>query len=352
MQQEYDMLLLFNQFINDCHKGKRVRPNGRPLKPGTITNYVYVLKLLTEFSAAYHFPLRIKPVTRLTQRQLQAEKNYWKKFYRLFTDFLYRDKGCFDNYTGSVIKNIRTFFGYVNKDRLLPTGDFYQSFHKKQEDIDIITLQPEQLQFLINDRAFEAALTPSLRKVKNVLVVGCTVALRFSDLFNIRFRDISMVAGSYYLSVRSIKMETPTKVKLPGYVVDIIQRLQKGKKPASVLFSSISINQFNKCLRQLTERAGWTQETGKHRSRNGLHKELYKPGSKGAYRFCDLVTSHIMRRTAITTMLMLGMPENIVRKISGHAANSQAFYRYVNFVQAYLDQEIDKMHERLLKVAV
>jgi len=51
-----------------------------------------------------------------------------------------------------------------------------------------------------------------------------------------------------------------------------------------------------------------------------------------------------MRRTAITTMLILGMPEHVVRKISGHAADGKAFYRYVNFVQSYLDTEIDKVH--------
>jgi hypothetical protein len=52
-------------------------------------------------------------------------------------------------------------------------------------------------------------------------------------------------------------------------------------------------------------------------------------------------------KDAVSTMLMLGMPESAVRKISGHAANSSAFYRYVNYVQAYLDQGIDKVHAKL-----
>ena len=65
-----------------------------------------------------------------------------------------------------------------------------------------------------------------------------------------------------------------------------------------------------------------------------------------------MVSSHIMRKTAITTMLMLGMPENFVKKISGHAPNSKAFHRYVNFVQSYMDKEIDKVHEKLMATAV
>jgi site-specific recombinase XerD len=347
MNKEYPLLPLFEQYIRDSRNGKRVKADGTRIKTQTVDNYRYVLKLLTDFSTTKGFYLRIKPATRLNQRQSQVEKNYWKKFYRSFTDFLYRDKGCFDNYTGSVIKNIRSFFSYLNKDKLIITGDFYKSFHKKEEDIGIVTFLPEQLQFLIHDRAFEESLPKALRRTKDVMVVGCTVALRFSDLFNIRFRDIEVVAGNHYLSVRSIKMDTPTKVKLPGYVVEIVKKLGKGKRPSSALFAPISMNQFNKNLRTITKRTGWDYEVGKQRTRNGQSKELVKPDSKKTYLFCDLVSSHTMRRTAITTMLMLGMPENLVRKISGHAPHSKAFYRYVNFVQSYLDQEVDKVHSRL-----
>ncbi|MBK6380987.1 MAG: hypothetical protein IPF72_15415 [Chitinophagaceae bacterium] len=56
-----------------------------------------------------------------------------------------------------------------------------------------------------------------------------------------------------------------------------------------------------------------------------------------------------MRRTAIT-MLMLGMKEHVVRKISGHADNSKSFYRYVNLVQSYLDNEVDEVFGKLVEV--
>ncbi|MBK6987035.1 MAG: hypothetical protein IPH33_01655 [Bacteroidetes bacterium] len=54
-----------------------------------------------------------------------------------------------------------------------------------------------------------------------------------------------------------------------------------------------------------------------------------------------------MRRTAITTLLNLGMPEHMVRKISGHATGSKEFFRYVQYSQSFLDQETDKVHLRL-----
>lgn len=54
-----------------------------------------------------------------------------------------------------------------------------------------------------------------------------------------------------------------------------------------------------------------------------------------------------MCNTAILTNLALGMPEHIVRKISGHAANSKEFFRYVKMAQNVIDQEADKVFEQI-----
>jgi len=55
----------------------------------------------------------------------------------------------------------------------------------------------------------------------------------------------------------------------------------------------------------------------------------------------------MMRRTAITTLLILGMPEHLVRKISGHSNASKSFGRYVHYAQVYMDKEIEKVHNKL-----
>jgi len=96
------------------------------------------------------------------------------------------------------------------------------------------------------------------------------------------------------------------------------------------------------------EHAGWTETFVKIRQRRGLLVPVYKdPDKKIHYRFCDHVASHLMRRTAITNMLYLGMREEIVRKISGHAPGSKEFYRYIAFAQSYLDNEVEMMHKKL-----
>lgn len=348
MQKELPLLSLFNQFISDTRRGKRLKPNGQKIKPQTVENYQYTLKLLEEFSTTRNFELRFRPSYRRNKREMKTEERYWKKFHTQFSDFLYKEKKCFDNYVGSVFKNVRVFFNYVNKDKLLPIGEFHKKFYVYREEVPIVTLLPEQLQFLIANKEFEESLNIPLKKAKDLFVFGCTVALRFSDLLKIRQRDIVEVKGHYYLCVRSVKTETVTKVKLPGYAVDILTKAIKKRRSRRTVFPEISINQFNRNVRSLAELVGWTEIVGKTRKRNGSNLEIKVSNETRSYRFCDLLSSHTMRRTAVTTMLMLGMPELLVRKISGHSANSKAFFRYVNFVESYLDSEIDKVHEKLL----
>lgn len=336
---------LFDKFIQASRRGRRLQPNGKKLSPGTITNYGYTLALLKRFCAAKHFDLRIRPARKLNARDLETEKNYWKKFYKRFTDYMYDDCGFFDNYAGQNIKNIRTFFNYLNKDLAMGTGDFHKLFYVRKEEIAIFPLLPEELNFLIYNKTFEQTLSPRMQQVKDFFVFGCTVALRFSDLVALKPSNIRSVNGQYYLVVRSVKTNTDTLVKLPAYAIDIINRYAKQKKRLLPYFNKVNLNKY---IKQLLEHAGFTQPVFVTRGRRGKTTELKKiQGDSRQYRFCDVATTHTMRRTAITTMLSLGVPEPVVRKISGHAPGSKEFYRYVFWAQTYQDQEVDKMFASL-----
>ncbi|MBK6987923.1 MAG: tyrosine-type recombinase/integrase [Bacteroidia bacterium] len=96
---------------------------------------------------------------------------------------------------------------------------------------------------------------------------------------------------------------------------------------------------LNKNFRKIGELAGWTDLVQKKRRKRGILKELLKFKDGRSYRFCDHISSHTMRRTASTTLLNLGMPEHLVRKISGHVAGSKEFFKYVQYSQNYIDQK-------------
>lgn len=343
MKKFSPLIPLFKQFIKDTETGKRLKANGERIKPQSIQNYYYVLHNLLQFSIACKFDLRIRDAAKLTKREMLTEKSYWKKFYLKFTAFLY-DKGCYDNYVGSNIKIVRVFFNYLKNDRDINTGDFQRLFYVRKEEIDIFVLSPEQLKFLIHDKDFEQGLTPSLRRIKDIFVFGCTTGLRFSDLFLLTNKNFEEVEKDIYLKVRSQKTKTYTSIKLPGYAVDIYN-IYKSNSSKITVFGTVSLFNFNKNLKQIGEKAGFTAPINVLREKQGKQKTVSQ--NSITLRLCDKMSSHMMRRTAITTMLILGMPEHLVRKISGHSTSSNSFNRYIYYAQSYMDREIEKVHSKL-----
>lgn len=335
---------LYKKFIRDSAAGRRLQPNGKKVTKGTVENYRYTLLLLQRFCAAKSFDLRIHSLRRQGARELAAEKKYWKKFYQQFTAWLYDECGYYDNYAGANLKNIRSFFNYLNKELSLGVGDFHKLFYVRKEEVAIFPLLPEELNYLVHDTDFEKGLKPRMKQVKDFFVFGCTVALRFSDLAALTKSNIRIVNGRHYLAVRSIKTNTATLIKLPSYTVEIIERYARQKKRLLPAFNLVNLNKF---IKQLLEQAGFVHAVQVSRNRRGVPVEQKNEKTKKALRFCDVATTHTMRRTAITTMLSLGVPEQVVRKISGHSASGKEFYRYVSWAQTYQDQETEKMFEKL-----
>jgi integrase len=346
-KNQYDFFKLYDRFLSETKKGKRVQKNGKKVRASSIEPYVWLRKLLHDFSVNKDFPLRISSLNKMNKRSIQAEKKYWKTFYTGFTNYLYDDCDCFDNYVGSNIKRLRAFFNYLNEERDLNVGSFHKSFYVHNEEIEIITLLPEQLHFLIYNKAFEASLPDHLKTTKDMFVFGCTVALRVSDIFKLSSANIESENGKHYLKVISQKTNTLTRIVLPDYAMDIVNKYPRNKK---TIFPVISNARFNLNIKSLIERTDWVDTRSKSRHKRGIPVTVFKnEKNKVPYRFCDLITSHTMRRTAITTMLCLNMPENLVRKISGHAPNSKEFFRYVQLSQRYMDTETEKMFEQLKK---
>ncbi len=332
---------LFKQFIRDSETGKRLKKNGERITKGSIDNYRYTLNNLIKFTTETGFELRICDASKLNKRELGSEKNYWKKFYKKFTEFLYK-KGCFDNYVGANIKMIRTFFNYLKNDKDFYTGDFQRLFYVRKEEVDILVLSPDQLKFLIHDEAFANGLSPAMRRIKDIFVFGCTTGLRFSDIFGLTNKNFEKQGEEWYLKIKSQKTKTYSFIKLPKYAISIYMQY-KSKSAKAPVFGTISLFIFNRSLKQIGEKAGFVNPIEVSREKQGKTK-----GSVGkGLRFCDKMSSHMMRRTAITTLLILGMPEHLVRKISGHSHASNSFNRYVHYAQAYIDKEIDKVHNKL-----
>jgi integrase len=184
-----------------------------------------------------------------------------------------------------------------------------------------------------------------LQKVHDILIVGCTVGLRYKDLMGLRSHHIEKGDMHDYLLVNTSKTGARVRIPLPGYVRAILRRHHRANHGR--LLPALSNNEFNRQLKQIGRLAGWCEEVPKYRSVKGRPAEVKNVLGK-TWRFYEHLSAHTMRRTAITTLLLMGVEETVVRTISGHAPGSREFFRYVAYVQGYLDKQVVNAYRMLM----
>jgi site-specific recombinase XerD len=337
---------LFESFIRDSSLGIRTKKDGRRIKYSTVENYLHVRKTMLEYHASGGLEWKIYYYNRLNQREKKQAKLFNIRFYNAFTAFLYK-KGMFDNSVGSIIKTLKAFYTYLEIEKNMDVGPYYKSFIVARESIQIIALSSDQLAYIMNhDDFIEKVKERGLEEIRDIFIFGCMVALRISDLMQLDQKNLSRIGTNTYLKVKSQKSNTHTSIKLPAIAIEILRKY-KGKKK---LLPQYSLFWFNELLKRMGKLLPDNMELIKVRERKGKQVIIYKDAKKKThYTLADHLSSHVMRRTGITTMLALGMQEHLVRKISGHSPNSSSFYRYVQYNQQMLDKATDDVFNQLTK---
>jgi integrase len=333
---------LFEAFVRDSSNGKRRLKNGNRMRNSSIANYKTTLQKLKEFETARKMPLRIRHLPSLGRREQRKEARYWERFGTDITNFMHA-QGLLDNYIGFHIKNLKAFHRYLKDYRCIDTGAVSRTLVVLKEDTPIVVLSTERVHFLIHNLEFRESLPECLQRCLHMFLFGYTAGLRFGDLAILRRSNVQHARDAVYVVSRSQKTGTDSRIKLPDFAIKILDCYAHRR---TTIFPPISLSQFNKNLKRLFELAGWTEEYPKIRRKNGAFRYIQTKQGR-PYRFCDLASSHMMRKTAITTMLLLGMPEPLVRKVSGHAPNSKEFYRYVKYSQSFLDEHTDAVFKKL-----
>lgn len=335
----------FEKFINISNSGRRLTASGKKIRKGTISQYRCVLKLVTEFECHNNQIIRLALLHRVSFSEFKKETKYWEKFNRDFSTFLYKNKKCYDNYVLGVYRVIKTFFQYLTKEKSFPVGEFHKKFKVPAESFMPAVIMPWQLRFLISNKEFENGLSYSQKRVKDIFVFGCTVGLRYKDLMNLRVSNLQIINGEHIIIINTQKTGSEVRLILPEYAISILEKYKK--KNGQYLLPRLSSTNFNLQIKLLIKNAGWNYFMPKIRHRYGKASEIKNKHGE-SWKFYQHITAHTMRRTAITVLLMMGLGENIVRRISGHAPGSKEFYKYVVLSNEYLNDNLKIAYEKLV----
>ncbi len=252
-----------------------------------------------------------------------------------FKDYLVNEKKFGDNTVTKYIKALKTFIRFnINGAFIKPLNLSEVKTSEKEGEIYILSLrQLVQLQeFKLDNKRLE--------QCRDVFCFQCWTGQRYSDIEAMRREDIKVNdRGEEFWDFHTIKTGDNIKVPILEYADKILKKYINDERPLPVI-SNQKQNDYLKELGKLVctdtkdqkKISGFDKKTKVIEFHDGKRKESYVP-------FYEILTTHVARKSYITNSLIIGVPERVVKDVSGHKSEKD-FRRYVNLASSYIDNTI------------
>ena len=284
------------KFINDIKTGEKKTPKGTNYKQGTIETY-------NSFNKS--FQLFQKKV-----RKIYDFNDITMDFYKSYTSYL--SKNDFSpNTIGKHIKTLKTIMNDAKELKLHSNTEYtnkaFKTINNKVENIYLSETEIKKLYYLDLPRQH-------LELARDVFLVGCYTAQRFSDYSIINKSNIKKYNNRKYIELTQKK--TNEKVIIP-----IRTELNNILKKYDYNLPKTYEQKVNKYIKEIGKLAEINSLTDIETNKGGLQIKKQVPKY-------ELITTHTARRSGATNMYLAGVPELDIMKITGHKSES-SFLRYI-----------------------
>ncbi len=304
--QEADILGHFNSFLSEYRTEK-----GYSIKPNTVKKYISLCNHMIEYFEDKSIKFSLQRINRT--------------FFDKFKEYLMSDAGLSDNTVAKYLKTLKTFTRfYINKGEI----NYFElsSIASKEREGSIYVLSIKQILHLQNLNIEDEALS----NARDVFCFMCWTGQRYSDIEKIKREDIVKRNGDLYWELITSKTSEAIQVPLLEYAVSILDKYKDEKKPLPV----VSNQKMNDHLKILGKKADFNEAVKVIQYFDGREQESYLP-------FYEVLTTHVARKSYITNSLTVGVPERVVREISGHK-DEKSFARYVKLAESYKNKVIQE----------
>ena len=236
-------------------------------------------------------------------------------FYADFTEFLQKEYRHTTNTIGKYIQVVKIFMREAVDAGITTNIQFeHRKFATVSEAVEHPYLTEDELTQL-----WELNLTGNrrLEAVRDLFLIGCYTALRFSDFTAIRAENIvNTEGGGRAIKIRTYKTNQMVFVPLHWRVASIIDKYN------NCLPRAISNQKMNEYLKELGKLAGIDTPYEVNKTKGGMRISEVKPKH-------ELITTHTARRSAATNMFKAGIPSISIMKLTGHTTEA-VFLKYIN----------------------
>lgn len=221
------------------------------------------------------------------------------------------------NYSpNSIGRAIKTFKGLMRQAREeglhSNTETERKSFKSIREQANNIYLNESELKKMFD---LDLSNDPSLDVARDVFLIGCYTAQRYSDYSHIKADNIRIMENGKKV-IDLYQKKTGEKVIIPvRHELETILQKYNYTVPKSYE------QKVNDRIKKIGERAGITEPVELEQTKGGLRK-------KTTIQKCKLIVTHTARRSGCTNMYLAGINTVDIMKLSGHRTTSE-FMKYI-----------------------
>jgi len=297
-----------SKYVDQIEKGERLTVTKRVFSPHTIKSYKGFKSMFEEYQEKRNRTLNFEDIT--------------IDFYDDFVKFFY-EKNYSPNSVGKLVKILKIIMRQAREEGHHRNGEFER---KRFKVITVPTheiyLTEEELSKLYN---LDLSDRKHLELARDVFLVGCYTAQRFSDYSRIRPSFIKDNGGNKVIELTQQKTGERVVIPCRPELIQVLNRI--GENPAPIWEQKV-----NSYIKDIAEEAKITEEVTEETIQGGLKVSTKTKKHK-------LIMTHTARRTGCTLMFLTGIPTLSIMKISGHKTEKE-FLKYIRVSQEETAQRL------------
>lgn len=310
------------------------------VQPASLNNYRYSLRILTE----YNRPLDLMDFNMASNISLESKRMLtvqWRSYFQGFVEMMDANS-LSQNTQYSVLSCIHIFISYWAKELYLqlPKVDVVQAYAPP-----IVVLPSNFIREFLNDthKKYDK-FTSRYKYLWELFATIMVTTLRIGDAMKLNAKDVHFESNSAYLRKFNKKTGAETFIPLPPKLAEVYGRNMQNHRHLYSMSGYTQLEVYRYCEEffaqydELQEMHSVTRLLP-----DGQEEVINKP-------MYEWTKPHMLRKTAITSMLANGVKEEHVKFASGHAYNSQAFERYKGFVERKFKSEINDYYDKFLNI--
>ncbi len=278
------------QIFIENYTNNGIRPGKR-----TIQRYQVLQRKLIEFA-------KFKKIE-ITFEKVNVE------FTNEFVAFLLKKK-ITNNTVGTYIKNIKLFMRW-SQDNEYHNNNSFRKFKVFKKDTFQVALNDTEIKKI---READLSEKPNLDKSRDIFLLQCCLGLRYSDLIRLNQSHINLEDG--FIEIVSQKTHSFQLIPLNPLAIEIISKYKDSG------FPFISDQKQNVNIKEICKRAEIDEIVNDYKEIGSKLIEEPKPKY-------EMISTHTARRTFITKMKNLGLPDALIQMSTGHKTNRELnkYYR-------------------------